>query len=245
MMFPLLLRRLGRLAQMLLICTFIAAPVWAGQSPKITFSCWIPKELPAFGWLENLYRESFAAIGYEFTMVHYPSLRSLATANRGVTDGDCARIANYREIAPDSPLIRIEVMIAQTHLEAWTHDKSIQFENPWDLLSSDYQIGYEKGAASMQALLTQYPLKNLHSVGSIELGIKMLARKRFDIFISPGAVFRQSLDHNPAAVPLYSLGTLMVLDGHPYMHSRHRELIPAFTAELRKRHPGGGLNTLP
>jgi polar amino acid transport system substrate-binding protein len=216
----------------------------ANEPKQITFSCWIDADLPAFVALESLYRESFAALGYAFAMVSKPPLRSLAEANSGMTDGECARVSNYPDAAPNSPLKRIDVMIAKTNLDAWSYDNTIKLNGPVSLINSKYKIAYGKGAVAMQLLLSRLPLENLQPVSSIALGIKMLVRKRFDVLISPRAIFKQELARNPVDVELYFVGTILELEGYPYLHERHEDITAAFTEELRKRTPEGGL-TLP
>lgn len=237
-------RFLNWVYQSLILCLLVAAPTFASEPKHITFSCWIPAELPAFNALEKLYRESFAEIGYTFTMIHHAPLRSLSIANQGITDGECARVANYRSIASKSPLERVEVMIAKTNLHVWSHDKNLKFNGPRSLLNKDYTIAYIKGTVAMQLVLARLPLKNLQTVSNTGLGIKMLARKRFDILIYPEAVFNQEAARIPLDVELHSLGALMELEGHPYLHKRHNNIKAAFTAALQERVPEGGL-TLP
>lgn len=220
---------------------FVCHSTIANEPKRIIFSCWIDADLPAFSALESLYRDSFAALGYEFVMLSKPPLRSLAEANSGITDGECARVGNYLDAAPDSPLQRVDVMIAKTNLDAWSYDNTIKLNGPLSLINSPYKIAYGKGTVAMELLLSRLPLKNLQSVGSIDLGIKMLARKRFDVLISPRAIFKQVLAQNPVDVELYFAGTILELEGYPYLNKRHNMLAPAFTEELRKRTIEGGL----
>lgn len=191
--------------------------------------------------MEALYRDSFAAIGYEFEMVSKPPLRSLAEANSGITDGECARVANYNAADPKSPLKRVDVMIAKTNLDAWSYDNTIKFDGVASLLTNNYKIAYGKGTVAMALLLSRFPLNHVQEVNSIELGIKMLARKRFDVLISPSAIFKYELSRTSVETKLYFVGTLMVLEGYPYLHERYHHLIPTLTEELRKRTPEGGL----
>lgn len=237
-------RVLGWIYQTLTLCLLCASTTSASEPKHITFSCWIPAELPAFIALEKLYRESFAEIGYAFTMTHHAPLRSLSIANQGITDGECARVANYRFIAPNSPLERVDVMIAKTSLHVWSHDKNLKFNGPRSLLNKNYTIAYIRGTVAMQLVLARLPLKNLQTVSNTGLGIKMLARKRFDILICPEAVFNQEIALIPLEVELHSLGALMELKGHPYLHKRHNNIKTAFAAALQQRLPEGGL-TLP
>lgn len=232
------------LIKAIVLSLFICQGAMANEPRKIVFSCWIGADLPAFSALEQLYRDSFAALGYEFAMVSKPPLRSLAEANSGTTDGECARVANYLDAAPGSPLQRVNVMIAKTNLDAWSYDNTIELNGPLSLINSKYRIAYGKGTVAMQLLLDRMPLKNLQPVSSIDLGIKMLVRKRFDVLISPRAIFKQELEQNPIDVELYFVGTILELEGYPYLHERHTALMADFTEELSKRVPEGGL-TLP
>ncbi|HEY7885934.1 MAG TPA: hypothetical protein VIC08_13405 [Cellvibrionaceae bacterium] len=232
------------------VCCFVLAGVLltgsglqaAGEPRQMVFSCWIPAKYPAFTVLDNLYRESFAALGYTFTMVEQPALRSLTTANKGITDGECIRVATYLEAAPSSSLERVNTLIAKSNLGAWSHDSSIKLSGASSLLGSGYSIAYIKGMTMMDTFVKRFPLLDFQEVNSVELGVKMLMRKRFDILIAPEPVFEQEMADQSLGVELYWLGTLMVMDGYAYMHNRHHDLIPSFAAELEKRLPAGGLN---
>src|SRR5690606_31097247 len=94
----------------------------------------------------------------------------------------------------------------------------------------------------MDVFIKRFPLLDFQEVNSVELGVKMLERKRFDIFLAPEPVFLQEMAAQPTDIELHWLGTLMVMDGYAYMHKRHHDLIPAFAAELEKRLPVGGLS---
>jgi polar amino acid transport system substrate-binding protein len=224
------------------LCLSTGQNVLANDTKKITFSCWISADLPGFKVLENVYRESFAAIVYEFTMVHYPPARSMAVANQGITDGECARVAEYGKINPASSLDLVKVIVAKTNLNAWGYDNTIKINSPMDLQKNDYKIAYSVSAVSMHLFLSRFPIKSAHEVGNIKTGIKMLARKRFDILIFPQAIVEQELAKNPSEIELYSLGTLMVLEGYPHLHRSHRHILDAFTEELSKRVPAEGLS---
>jgi len=212
----------------------------AAAQPTITFSCWVTPDVPAYSRLEKLYRASFGALGYEFVMHHRPNQRSLMEAESGQTDGDCARTHNYTRQNPDSRLVVVDTLIAQSTLEAWAHRDGLTLSSPEDLYQEEWRIGYERGNVAVQALINEHSLPAVIPVVSSKSGLKMLAAGRIDLFIGTSVSIRQTLEQLALPEPIYPAGDLMVLRGHAVMNERHRDLAPKLAKELKKRLPEGG-----
>lgn len=213
--------------------------------PTVTFSCWIQPDTPIYSRLEQLYRESFAALGYEFAMHHRPNQRSLMEAESGQSDGDCARTHDYTSQNPESRLVMVDTLIAQTTLEAWGHREGLTLSSTDELHREDWRIGYERGNVAVQALINQHSLPAVIPVVSSRSGLKMLAARRIDLFIGTSVSTRQILEQMTLPRPIYSAGDLMVLRGHAVMNERHRDLAPKLAKELKERLPEGGWRLAP
>lgn len=214
----------------------------AAAQPTITFSCWVHPDVPAYSRLEQLYRESFAALGYAFVMHHRPNQRSLMEAESGQTDGDCVRTHDYTEQNPDSRLIVVDTLLAQATLEAWSHHDGLTLSSTEDLYREEWRIGYERGHVAVQALINRHALPAVIPVVNSRSGLKMLAAGRIDLFIGTSVSIRQTIEQLDLPGPIYPAGDLMVLRGHVVMNERHQALAPRFAHELSKRLPESGMN---
>lgn len=211
-------------------------------TPLITFSCWVPTGAPLYERAETLFREAFEELGYDFAMHYRPNQRSLMEANAGTTDGDCARPHSYPKLDPRTELVKVDALLAQTSVEAWSHKKALSLASIEELQQAPYRIGYERGDMAVQSLVDYYELPHLIQVPSTASGLKMLSAKRIDLFIGTSISIRQELEHLEPTLPraLHSVGHLKEIQGHPYLHRKHRHLAPALARALRKRLPEEG-----
>lgn len=212
------------------------------EPPQITFTCWMPPHSAHFIKLETVYREAFTALGYSFTMHHRPSLRSIQDANHGASDGECGRDFRYLQNSPESPLIRIEVVVASADLQVWTNDPDIRIESLTELNSGKYRLGYLQGSSETQNLLTPERQREAQSAVSSDIGIKMLSAGRIDALIISEASVKRILASSELPSPIYHAGTLFHQSAYVHLHPRHRQLVPALTRELQKRIPPGGIS---
>lgn len=225
----------------LLVITLAALQASAG-SPRITFSCWIAPHSPYFMELERIYRDAFAAIGYDFVMLHRPALRSIQDANFGISDGECARDTHYLSTAPESPLLRVDVVVATADLQVWSNNPAISVSNLTELNNGQYRIGYLRGSSVTKSVLTDERLKEAHGAVNSEVAFKMLSADRIELLIISEESVRRGMPGLTLPKPVYHAGTLFRQSAYPYLHPRHRKLLPAFTAQLRQRIPEGGIS---
>ena len=211
-------------------------------APRITFSCWLPPHSAHFIKLDTIYREAFAALGYDFVMQHRPTLRSIQDANHGVSDGECARDFHYLASAPESPLIRVAVVVASADLQIWSHQPDVHIDNLSELNSGKYRLGYMQGSVATKSLLTPERQRDAQGLVTSEIGIKMLSAGRIDALIISEASVKRILAEMPLPNPIYHAGTLFRQSAYVHLHPRHRQLVPALARELRQRMPEGGIS---
>lgn len=229
------------------LCCWLLAVAFAwplsgsAGSPRITLSCWIPHHVPHFIKLNNIYRDAFAALGYDFIMHHRPSLRSLQDANHGISDGECARDYNYLASAPESRMIRVDVVVASADLQVWTNDPEISISNLSELNSGKYRIGYIQGSSVTKSLLTPERLQEARGTVSGDVGIKMLSAGRIDVLIISEASVKRIQETVKLPNPIYRAGTLFRQSAYLHLHPRHATLVPALTRQLQQRIPAGGI----
>lgn len=212
------------------------------DSPHITFSCWMPPHSTHYIKLEAIYRDTFAALGYGFTMHHRPSLRSIQDANHGISDGECGRDYRYLENSPASRLIRVNVVVASADLQVWSNDPDIRIDNLKELNSGKYRLGYLQGASETKSLLTPERQRDAQRAVSSDIGIKMLSAGRIDALIISEASVKRIIATSELPSPIYHAGTLFHQSAYIHLHPRHRHLVPALARELQKRLPPGGVS---
>lgn len=209
---------------------------------KISFSCWIPPTSRYHGKLERIYREAFAALGYDFEMIYRPMQREIHEANQGISDGVCARDLSYLSSAPQSPLLRVDVVVAHAELQVWSNRPGIQINNTIQLNASPLRIGYIRGASGNETMFTKERLATAQAIIDAEVGLKMLSAGRIDLLIIIDASVKRLLPKMKLRKDIYNVGTLYLQQAYVHLHPRHRDLLPAFTEELRRRIPEGGIS---
>ncbi len=226
-----------------LTLSFICSPgSYADNASNPVFVCWVAQDLPLFGELNRIYSDAFAALGYGFEMVHQPPARASASALSGNVDGECVRSAQYGALMKDSPMVRLDVLIAHTELVVWSHRQDLEFTNPNQLTGRDYRVGYLRGTAIMSLIWPKEVLALMEEIHSTDLALKMLAAKRIDVLVAPSAIIDQQLRRGNYGKDLHQVGSLMKLEAYPYIHKRWQPLLPTLTEELQKRVPAGGLS---
>jgi len=214
----------------------------SSDAKKIYFSCWMPSTSRYFIILEGVYREAFAALGYEFEMIHRPMQREIYEANQGTRDGVCARDISYLSGAPQSPLLRVDVVVARTELQVWTHLSGIKIESLSELNASPLRVGYVRGSSGNEKIFTKERLATAQALLDAEIGLKMLSAGRIDLLVIIDATAKRLLPKTQLRNPVYNAGTVYSQQLYVHLHPRHRDLLPAFTEELRRRIPEGGIS---
>jgi polar amino acid transport system substrate-binding protein len=231
---------------------FTTAPLLIGVSlffysslsqalPRITFSCGFDASLPVYQQLELSYRQAFAKLGYEFTMVPVGAQRSLASANSGVVDGECARIDNFKELYPDSNLMRVDVFLGETELGVWSYRKDMKIDKVEDIINQHLIVGFPRGSLMSENYASLHQLSNIARTTSFQTAIKMLAAKRFDLLMASSDLVRQQLALTSLQTPLYKVGVLARFRIYPYIHESRQALLPQFSEELQKLIPAKGI----
>lgn len=214
----------------------------ASDAKKISFSCWIPPASRYSIILGRIYREAFAALGYDFEMIYRPMQREIYEANQGISDGVCARDWSYLSGAPESPLLRVDVVVARTELQVWSNDPDIKIANAGELNASSLQVGYVRGSSGNEVIFSKERMATAQALIDAEVGIKMLSAGRIDLLIIIDATLQRLLPGMQLRNDIYNAGTLYSQKAYVHLHPRHRDLLPAFTEELRRRIPAGGIS---
>lgn len=191
-------------------------------------------------WLYHVYRVAFKRLGYELDYLYYPAARASSLACAGEVDGELARTAQYGKSHPN--LVRVEEPHLRTSFSAYS-TVAVDGVADWaSLANSDYTIGYVRGIEMLEWHFAFIPPHRVQTVRDAADGIRMLLRKRIDIFVGPESNLDAVL-----ACKEFSGATVkkLVLDnhaGHAYLHVKHAELAERLSDVLRKMKEEGELS---
>lgn len=225
------------LACLCLICVCLTA---RAAAPKIQFSCWIPPETSLYSELETAYQKAFAQLGYEFSMQFRPGQRSLFEAEKGITDGECAREANYLREVPDSQLLKVDILVGHSDLVVWSHIKDLSINSIEELLKTNYRMGYAVGDKTTEGLIKRHKI-NAYPIANHENALKMLSAGRIDLYIHPSAIIKLQLARMQLERPVYPAGVLLHMYAYPYLHKKHQDLAVPLVKALENIIPAGGI----
>ncbi len=218
----------------LLIFLVVAISPVTHARDSILFTCSIDKSEPQYEDLLDLYKEAFDAFDMEFSMRPESARRAMASAASGQTDGDCTRVHDYIEVTGVTTLVRVDVPVVSVEAQVWTRLRESDITSMGQLPEVGKRVGYRRGIKWIEVYLEQQQGIEAITVNATELGFKMLAAERLDIYIASGMQASNVLNSLSLRRPIYLAGTLATVDFFPYLHKRHKHLAVPLAAELRR-----------
>ena len=215
---------------LLLLSTLLSA-AW-GQSPVITVSSNnTPLDRRA---LQELSREAFRRIGWDFRLVSLPSERSLQAADNGEVDGEGLRVAGLGGQYPN--LVQVPERYIGVSFVAFGKDPSIKLAQGWDSLKP-YSVSFITGWKMFENNAGSARL--VTKVGKAEQMFRMVEGDRVDLALytkADGVALVKNLGLN-GIVPLTP--ALKDVDMYLYLHKRHEALVPKLAQALRSMKADG------
>ncbi len=256
-------RRLRRAARSLFAALVTAACLLLFVSPpaasdpnaptrkRIVFSTSFPEDMAQFDFYNKMYTEAFRRLDYDFKLVALPVMRSLVDADSGVTDGEIARIAAFKDNGAYPNLITVPEPIDTVKAEIYAPASNTESSfDSWESLAalrdSDVVIGHSRGFRAAELALRRYlNPKNIHTTASGEQSCRMLAGGRLDFIIEPDGV----IDHLVAkgkcnGDAIRSIGVLGILPIFPVLNKRHADLAPKLARVIREMKDEGLLQSM-
>ncbi|WDP91309.1 MAG: hypothetical protein HUN04_17040 [Desulfobacter sp.] len=154
-------------------------------------------------------------------------------------DGEAGRIRTYGGLNPN--LIRVENKITSHVFSAFTLNPSIQLDGWKSLKSIDHiVVGYRLGITGTEAVLPRLINgDNLSPVTNTYLGLRMLIKRRIDVYVDGEAAVRHWLQTDEFQdAGIKKAGEMAKVTIHCYLHKKHMELVPKLSnmiGELRKK----------
>lgn len=200
----------------------------SGKERHIVFSCPIPSRYPLFKKIEAFYRDAFAALGYQFTMLSLPRMREMVEVLNGRLDGSCAR-ADVKPFNDVSSLLRIRVPVAEV-MRVILSTRQI---NASESLPAVGQLGYVRGAQMSTNALKDFPGMDLVVLNTPESGLKMLVAGRIDYMLDNNLAVDIVSERLVMDSLLYRQPYGKPIPMYPYLNRRHKDLLEAFEKQVR------------
>jgi len=208
----------------LLLLLIMTYAVNAQTVKKITFSGGAPLDSFQAKTIIPLLKEAFKRENIEFEAKYFPSLRSLAKSNKGITDGELYRIYNFAKVTNNKykNLIRIESKLLSFHICAFSN-KDLNITKWEDL--KDYKVAYVRGKKNAQKNLQRFLRKDkIIKVSDAKQSFEMLRYKRVDIVISDREFFDKLNKNDTRFASIKEVGELGEVKMYSYMNKKYKEL---------------------
>lgn len=199
---------------------------------RIVFVCALPENSKGYKATKNLYSIAFGRLGYQFDMRYAPPARGLADLLNGLADGSCGRTPSIESEIASARLIRIDIDVANIQFVAWSHRSDLRVNSIEDIIRGGYKVAYTRGNMVVDTKLEAY--SGASTVTQATHGLRMLASRRLDLFISSKSMIELELSGSGVHVPLYQAGVVLLSTHYPYVSSRHSQLANRLTQVLRE-----------
>ncbi len=224
-----------RIYSILLSLLLLSLPAHSSDQNTIRFSCSVNEKSDHFRYFTELYTHAFAQLGYQFSMRSLPPLRELAQLREQKIDGVCARTNGILSTPDTETLVRVDEIIAKSHMVIYGVDNSIQID-PNNLQSlQKYRVGYRIGYLGLVDSLKSVGLRSLHPIELPTHGLRQLASGRIDVYIDQHIAIVSALTEHPLLEEkIHNLGSYKKRRAYSYLIPRHAELAPALASALKQ-----------
>lgn len=198
-------------------------------------------------FLGLIYNEAFARLGYGVELhALYPE-RRLVESNSGRMDGEAGRIRFDSDLAAKYPnLLRVTEPLITVTFAAFATDADIRLNSWKDFGSRNLVVGYPRGIKLVEKRLSSHvDEQNIYKVVQLRQGLRMLRRGRINVLID----VKVSVEHLLGEAEFIDSGivlaaSLEVLPVFPYLHKKHRSLVPKLAAVLKSMKQDGTYDRL-
>ena len=183
---------------------------------------------------EPVLREAYRRLGYEIEILTYPGRRAVDMANRGLVDGELARLDVVKTLYTD--LRQVPVPVHQLSLMAFTRDTRFTV-NGWQSLQP-YTVITLSGYKYTELKLDQWRVP--HTLASrFDLVLSAVASGKVEVgllnrYDGLQVIQRLALTNlTPLPQPVEQFPTFH------YLHKKHLALVPRVAAQLSQLHQEG------
>jgi polar amino acid transport system substrate-binding protein len=207
----------------------------AATPQTMIFATGFDQDSRLFRRFQILYGEAFRRLGLSFKLVSLPKDEALIQVNSGAYDGDSSRVIDLEKEAAFANLIRVDVVASRSHQVAFALNRHLKIHNWEDLKAQNLTIAYPKGQVYSRTRVKRFKIPS-HKVltgESCEQLMDWLLTGRIDVYLDNlenCRILRRSKRYQ-------SIQVAAVLDAditYPYLHKKHRELIPRLSQALNE-----------
>jgi ABC-type amino acid transport substrate-binding protein len=207
---------------------FVAAP--AG----LTFVSGFGRETLLYRRFQIIYSDAFKRLNIPFTLISLPKDEALVGLNQGLFDGDSSRVLELEKHKGFPNLVRVDVIMNRSHNVAFTENGRLKVHSWEDIKSQNLTIGFPRGQiyATGKVKEFQLPAGRVLKGENCEQLLQWLDSGRIDLYVDnigncwEARRLQRFKDIRVAAV-------LSVDLNYPYLHTKHKNLIPKLTAALK------------
>lgn len=191
-----------------------------------------PEDSPTVSFLELIYREAFSRMNMDFSFKYVPAQRASIEADSGKTDGEPARREAHNIMYPH--LIRVDESVMVITFAAYSTNSKIKLSGWQSLTGTNYRIDFYRGIPLVPERLRGLPEQNLLELTSHEQALQRLTSGRSDLYIYTEKDMSFLLkNRKDKKIPIYQVGILDRYTAYPFLHKKHKDLIPKLEAVLR------------
>lgn len=227
-----------KLAWIISILLFTANGVFAATIVLNTADEYPLSTIDGRGYEDQIVSEAFRRIGVDVKISHLPSERALVNADRGIDDGNFARIAGLERIYPN--LVIVPEKLTDFEFTAFSKDPSIRISG-WKSLKP-YSVAIVTGWKILEENIVG--TRSLTKVSSPESLFQLLAQDRADIVVfdrtQGNAVIKKlGVQGVYALTPLLARQAMFM-----YLNRRHAELARKLPRVLREMKRDGSFDRM-
>ena len=185
---------------------------------------------------KRILKVAYSRIGKSVEFEKAPAERSLVNANRGLTDGELARIGGLEDEYPN--LIMIPTPIAFDEVSVFSKEFNFKVEGWSSLLP--YKIGY---IAGLKIAEKNTKGMNIEMVTTVDQGLRKLNLGRSDVYIG--------LTGNQCLIAKLKLSEIKVMDRpvekitmYHYLNKRHGAIAEKLETVLMQMYQSGEMGSI-
>ncbi len=190
------------------------------------------------GFADSVATQAFDRLGINLIIQNIPAKRALVNANRGISDGDLARIEGVEKSYPN--LIRVPEIIWIAEINAFSKDPSITLQHWRDL--KHFSLAYIRGWVVFDNNVPKTAMIN--KVLLPEALFKVVERERVQLALYEKkmglSVIKQLAIRNVYPVNDSLLNTPIYI----YLHKKHRKIVPLLTKAIKAMKQDGSYDAI-
>jgi len=197
----------------------------------------------------DTFKEVSKRTGINIIIRQLPKKRALVNANQGDADGVTMRVINLEKDYPNLTRVKTAVFTVQ-HIIFSNKSDLIQqvhdFKSLHELVvKKNYKVGFLLGSKKAKDELASLPISNKLALSDPVQAFGLLEMGRIEAYLAgPGIVNRSIFNQRFNKGDIQEVGVFANFPLYPYVHTRHRSVIPILEAALRSMEEDGTLNKI-